>query len=85
MKNDIVFADKVDNPAVGRLPVFPPEFTVLRLFRPLPGKRDIAEHGIEPDVEHLSRSLRRICGQWNAPEEVAGYCPVRQPLVQPGS
>lgn len=77
VEDDVVLADEVDNLAIG---VLPPVAVFLGVAVALPaklgGEADVADGGVEPDIEHFARRVRVVERDGHAPGEVAGHGPL---------
>ena len=80
VEDDVVLADEVHQFGIGRFPV---RFPVLPFtLGPFLGRGNVADRGVEPDVQHLAFGAFHRHG--DTPVQVAGYRPGAQAVVEPG-
>ncbi len=79
MEGDIVLADEVIGPS-RLVPPLPPPLRLPPVFGPLDAGREIADDGLEPNVDALV--LVTLHRHGNAPLDIAGDGPRLQPLFQ---
>ena len=79
MENNVVFTDKVYQAGFLILPPWLPVFSVF--FGPFTGGRDIADGGIEPNIQHFAVGIFKR--YLNTPVQVPGHCTWLQTMVDP--
>ena len=80
MEGDVVLADEVVRPGVGVLPEILPGVGLAAAFRPLHGGGQVADDGLEPDVDALA--FVAFHRERNAPRQIAGYGAVFEAALQ---
>src|SRR5918998_2673564 len=74
VEDRVVLPDKVDEPALRLLPVLPPPVGFPDVLGPLYGRRNVADTGVEPNVEALV--FETWLGDRDAPLDVPRYGPL---------
>ena len=80
MEGHVVLADEVVNPRVVRLPEVAPGVVVAVGPGPFDGRREVADHGLEPDVDALV--VPAVERDGHAPVDIAGDGAVLEALAQ---
>ena len=82
MERNVVLADEVDGPGLVALPPIAPGLRVALDLRPLLGGRQVADDGLEPDVDPLARP-QVVHRHVDSPVQIAGDGPVVETVLHP--
>ncbi len=80
MEGDVVFADEVVGLGLGVFPERLPGVRVALILGPLDRRREVTDHGLEPDVDPLR--FEALDGHGDAPVDIARDRSVLEPLAQ---